>query len=71
MPSAMTRARLHPLAIIVITISQVLIFFVRDATTFNFEVINPLVRRGDPGTYFGYSVAQHRTVAKGDVSNNW
>lgn len=45
---------------------------VDETTAFNFEVINPLVRRGEPGTYFGYSVAQHRTKVEGSsISDNW
>lgn len=38
---------------------------------FNIEVRNPVEKRGEIDTYFGYSVALHKTVADGDISQSW
>lgn len=55
-------------AVVIFIVIELLIC---ETNGFNFEIINPLVRRGERGTYFGYSVAQHRTKAEGSISDNW
>jgi hypothetical protein len=42
--------------------------------TFNLESRLPVIKIGDiPGSYFGYSVAQHQTVNEitNEIDNNW
>lgn len=43
-------------------------------STFNLESRIPVIKIGDvPGSYFGYSVAQHQTVDEitNDIDDNW
>lgn len=42
--------------------------------SFNLEPRIPVIKHGSAGSYFGYSVAQHRNVvetANSSVSNSW
>lgn len=38
---------------------------------FNLETRNPVVKRGEKGSYFGYSVALHKTEDVNDLRYNW
>lgn len=39
---------------------------------FNIEIRNPIVKKGDPGSYFGYSVAQHKSINNSNsIQNSW
>lgn len=35
--------------------------------SFNLEVRIPLIKTGSKGTYFGYSVAEHKSTERGNV----
>lgn len=37
---------------------------------FNIETRNPVEKRGEPGSYFGFSVALHKTEEQGDISKS-
>lgn len=45
--------------------------FVCFVKSFNFENRQPIVKEGDDGSYFGYSVAQHVTFKNANHSNKW
>lgn len=56
--------------------STVLFYFaltyVSTGCGFNLEPRIPVAKRGMPGSYFGYSVAQHQSIDdSGAVINNW
>lgn len=39
---------------------------------FNIEERNPIVKKGEPGSYFGYSLALHRTnETRPTKGNSW
>lgn len=38
---------------------------------FNIETRNPVVKRGEIDTYFGYSVALHKSEVNGNISSSW
>jgi hypothetical protein len=49
-------------------------FNFNDVLTFNLESRLPVIKIGDiPGSYFGYSVAQHQTVNEitNEIDDNW
>lgn len=53
-------------------VSLVLCVCAYRCTGFNLENRNPIIKRHEPGTYFGYSVAQHKVLDKSnDPKNNW
>lgn len=39
--------------------------------SFNIEYRNPIVKRGEKGSYFGYSVAQHKSSTSNLPDSNW
>lgn len=43
------------------------------SVSFNLESRLPVIKRGRDGTYFGYSVAEHQSIAEvtKEVQNNW
>lgn len=46
--------------------------FLITAYSFNIEVRNPIVKRHDTGTYFGYSVAQHKSKEySNSIKDSW
>ncbi|GBP30973.1 hypothetical protein EVAR_81871_1 [Eumeta japonica] len=49
---------------------RVLLCFSYGVFGFNLEPRIPVVKFGSPGSYFGFSVAEHQTTA-GDVASSW
>lgn len=47
------------------------LLILHSAVCFNIEVRNPVLKRGDVGTYFGFSVALHKSRKDGDVNSSW
>ncbi|XP_012263310.2 integrin alpha-PS1 isoform X2 [Athalia rosae] len=39
--------------------------------SFNLEARIPVIKRGSPGSYFGYSVAEHQEIADDNKSTSW
>lgn len=42
--------------------SVLFLFILRSVTTFNLEPRIPVLKFGDDGSYFGFSVAEHMTI---------
>lgn len=40
-------------------------------TCFNFENRLPILKQGQPGSYFGYSIAEHVEVLKDESEKKW
>lgn len=56
----------------VITFSGILcMLYIYSASGFNIETRNPVVKRGEINTYFGYSVALHKSEDNGNISSSW
>lgn len=55
--------------IVVILLFRTLVFKVY---CFNIEERSPIVKRGDVGSYFGYSVAQHKSEEySNSIKDSW
>ena len=52
-------------------VSATVLLLCAGASAFNLEDRNPIVKRGEKGSYFGYSVAEHKQRPSGDGSENW
>lgn len=52
-------------SLIVLVIVQFLGFIIPSASAFNLDLKNPIIQRGETGSMFGFSVAQHLEQGEG------
>lgn len=48
-----------------------ILFYVCAGNAFNLEARDPIVKIGEVGSYFGYSVAEHMEETESKVQKNW
>jgi hypothetical protein len=49
----------------------ILLCILHSAANFNLEPRIPVIKFGEPGSYFGFSVAEHLTIDDGGKNTSW
>ena len=55
----------------VFLLALVLVLVLAGVSAFNLDPRIPIIKRGQPDTYFGYSIAQHRITNERRIGDSW